>query len=72
MAQLNLKDTKIALVFDNGVDEKGKPVSKTKTFNNVSLQATPDGIQQFAQAYAGLQQKVLVSVQRNDSNDILS
>ncbi|GER67461.1 hypothetical protein BpJC7_00410 [Weizmannia acidilactici] len=72
MAQAYLRRSRISLIFDDGVDEKGKPVTKTKTFTNVALTATPDSIQQFAQAYASLQQKPLVTVERIDNNDILS
>ncbi|KHD84616.1 DUF1659 domain-containing protein [Heyndrickxia ginsengihumi] len=72
MPEAVLKDTKISLVFDNGVDANGKQLYKTKTFNNVALRTTPEGIQQFAQAIASLQQKGLLRVERNDSSDVLN
>lgn len=70
MAQVNLTNSRISLIFDNGVNENGKPVTKAKSFANVAVPATPDAIRQFAEAYASLQQKALVRVTRTDLNDI--
>ena len=70
MAQVHLTSSRISLIFDNGVNENGKPVTKAKSFANVAVSATPDAIRQFAEAYASLQQKALVRVTRTDLNDI--
>jgi hypothetical protein len=70
MAQTLLKDTKLKLIFDNGVDGEGKPVFKNKTFSNIRLDSTPDELQNAAQAIASLSQKALYGVERNDSSDI--
>lgn len=70
MAQVNLTNSRISLIFDNGVNENGKPVTKAKSFANVAVSTTPDAIRQFAEAYASLQQKALVRVTRTDLNDI--
>ncbi len=70
MATAELKDTKIRLVFDNGLDEKGNPKVKAKSFSNINMNATPDQIENSAQAIASLSSQTMLSVERNDSFDI--
>jgi hypothetical protein len=72
MAQALLKSTKVRLVFNYGQDEKGKAILKSKLFSNIRMDATADEIQAFAQAIASLSMKPLNTVERDDSNDILS
>lgn len=71
MAQANLATTKLRLTFEVGMDEKGAPVYKTKTFNNIKTGATTDQIFQTANAIAALCTDTLNSVERNDSLDIV-
>lgn len=66
MATAVLVDSKIRLVFDKGTDGEGKPVTGSKTFNNVKKDATPDNLMAAAQAIASLQIYPLVDVERND------
>ncbi|KYD10653.1 DUF1659 domain-containing protein [Heyndrickxia sporothermodurans] len=70
MADILLKGSSLKLVFDNGVDENGKPMFKTKTFNNIRLEATADELLKAAQAIDSLSQKDLFNVERNDSSDV--
>lgn len=70
MATTQLMDTQLRLVFDNGVDSKGKPVVKNKNFNNIDTNATAEELLQAAQAIASLQVKPLIAVERNDSHHI--
>ncbi|MGE8203422.1 DUF1659 domain-containing protein [Heyndrickxia sp. NPDC080065] len=70
MAQLLLKKAGLKLAFDGGVDDKGKPITKVKTFNNVRLEATTDELLQAAQAIGSLSQKNLFGIERIDSSDI--
>ncbi|MBU5212363.1 MULTISPECIES: DUF1659 domain-containing protein [Heyndrickxia] len=70
MAQVLLKGSSLKLVFDNGLDDNGKPVYQSRTFNNVRLEATPDELLQAAQAIGSLSQKNLFSIERNDSSDV--
>ncbi|MFC4386559.1 DUF1659 domain-containing protein [Gracilibacillus marinus] len=71
MAQALRTDSRMQLVFDNGVDPiSGKQVFKTKSFNNVKTNATPDQILLIAQALAPLQQLPLFEVKRNDTEVI--
>ncbi|GIN86043.1 hypothetical protein J6TS2_24290 [Heyndrickxia sporothermodurans] len=70
MAEVLLKNASLRLVFDNGLDDKGKPVFKTKTFNNIRLSATPESLLQAANAIDSLTQKELFNVERNDQSDV--
>jgi hypothetical protein len=71
MAVANLMATKLRLIFESGMDEKGKPILKSKTFNNVKKEATTDQLFQAAQALSVLCSDPVNSIERNDSTDIL-
>jgi hypothetical protein len=70
MATADLKDLKIRLVYDNGVDEDGKPAFQYKTYSNTNLNATPDAIYQSAHQLGSLSSKTLINVEKNESYDI--
>ncbi|MGV3465470.1 MAG: DUF1659 domain-containing protein [Heyndrickxia sp.] len=70
MAETLLKESKLKLVFDNGVDGEGKQLFKNKTFSNIRLDSTADELQSAAQAIASLSQKALYGVERNDNSDV--
>jgi hypothetical protein len=70
MATSDLKSIKLRMVFDNGMDENGKPKYSNKTYANINYSSTPDDIHQAAQALAGLSSKPLVNIEKNDSYDI--
>lgn len=72
MAQAKLADSKLRLVFEAGMDEKGKPIYKAKTFNNVKKEATPDQLFQVAQALSVLCNDTLSRVERADNSEILA
>lgn len=67
-----LKDTQMRLVFETGLNEKGEPVYKGKSFNNVKKDATIDQIYQAALAISGLCSYPLNAVERNDSLDVIA
>jgi hypothetical protein len=71
MAQVRLAETKLRLVFEAGMDDKGKPLTKTKTFNNISALATADQLYQTAQAIMVLCNDTISRVERADSSDLL-
>ncbi|WML48915.1 DUF1659 domain-containing protein [Neobacillus sp. PS3-34] len=71
MAQAILEETKLRLIFETGVNEKGEPVFKTKTFNNVKKEATADQLLKAAQALGSLCNDPLSSIGRNDTLDII-
>ncbi|MGG3466117.1 DUF1659 domain-containing protein [Neobacillus pocheonensis] len=71
MAQALLEGTKLRLVFEAGMDEKGNPLYKAKSYSNVKKEATADQFNQAAQAIGALTNAVLNKVERNDSSEIL-
>lgn len=71
MAQAMMIDTKLRLSFETGLNDKGEPVCKTKTFGNVKKTATTDQLYQVAQVISQLCNDPLVTVVRNDSFDII-
>jgi hypothetical protein len=71
MAQAILKESSIRLTFETGMNEKGEPIFKGKTYSNIRKEATVAQIDQAAQALGGLSANLLSSVERNDSFDII-
>ena len=72
MAQALLEGTKLRLVFEVGVDEKGTPILRAKTFNNIKKEATVEQLFQASQAITVLCKDTLNKVERNDSTEILA
>ncbi|PWW32119.1 uncharacterized protein DUF1659 [Cytobacillus oceanisediminis] len=71
MAQANIIDTKLRLVFETGLDEQGKPIHKSKTYSSLKQSATPDQLYAVGQAVASLSTYPLAALNRNDSFDIV-
>ena len=71
MAQARLAETKLRLVFEAGMDEKGNPLTKAKAFNNINSMATADQLYQTAQAIIDLCSDPISRIERADSSDIL-
>ena len=71
MALALLEGTKLRLEFDAGLNDKGKPIVKAKTFSNVTKVATTEQLSQAAQAIAALCNDRLTKVERNDSTEII-
>ncbi|WP_085522523.1 DUF1659 domain-containing protein [Tuberibacillus sp. Marseille-P3662] len=67
MATSTKVDSRMQLSFDAGVDEKGSPVTKHKSFNNVKISATPDQLYTIATALEPLQTLPLINVERDDT-----
>lgn len=72
MAQVILADSKLRLMFEVGMDEKGAPILKAKTFSNLKKEATADQLYQVAQAVAVLSNDTLNRVERADSSELLA
>ena len=71
MAVADLVQSTLQLVLATGVDPKsGRPLPKTKSFNNVKPEATPDQLFAIATAFEGLQQHTLVQINRRDNSEI--
>lgn len=68
MATSQVLDTRLQLVFDNGVDETtGNIVTKLKSFNNVKTNATPEQLLAIAEALVPLQTLPIHMIKRNDT-----
>lgn len=72
MAVANLLETKLRMVFEKGMDEKGNPILNVKTFNNIKKEATTDQLFQVAQAISALVNDSLSKIERNDMTDIMA
>jgi len=71
MAQAMLKNSRIILVFETGMNEKGEPIFKGKSYANVRKEATADQLHQAATALASLCAYPVSSVERTDNHDII-
>ena len=72
MAQARLTDSKLRILFEVGMDEKGAPILKAKTLSNIKKEATADQLYQAAQAIFVLCNDTLNRVERTDSSDLLA
>jgi Protein of unknown function (DUF1659) len=70
MADQVLIESQLRLVYDMGLDEKGKVILKRKNYNNIKTSVTADQLHQAAQAIASLQTETLASIERNDTNQV--
>ena len=70
MATSDLKDLKIRLVFENGVDVEGNPQFEYKTYSYINMLATPDAILQSCEEIASLSSKPLYDIEKNEVYDI--
>lgn len=68
MAQAFIADSQLKLVFNTGVDGEGNPIFKSKSFRNVKVTASTDGLYAVAQSLIDLQQYPVTSIERNDKN----
>ncbi|PLR95900.1 DUF1659 domain-containing protein [Bacillus sp. T33-2] len=71
MAQAMLKDSRLTLVFETGMNEKGEPIFKSKSYANVKKTATADQLAQAASALGTLSAYPISTVERTDSSDII-
>ncbi|WP_163530216.1 DUF1659 domain-containing protein [Halobacillus ihumii] len=60
-------NSQLQLVFENGTDEKGNVKYRTKSFNNVKMDATAEQLYNVAIVLVPLQQRLLLMIERNDS-----
>ncbi|WP_019152607.1 DUF1659 domain-containing protein [Robertmurraya massiliosenegalensis] len=71
MAEAMIMDSKLRLLFETGINEKGEPVYKTKTYNNIDKEATADQLSEAAQALGSLSLYPVISVERTDNFEIV-
>ncbi|MDF2946597.1 MAG: hypothetical protein K0S51_1276 [Bacillales bacterium] len=72
MATQNVVSSSLVLVYNNGFDTNGKPITKAKSYRNVKPTATPDQLVSAAQAISGLQSKIVEAIDRRDSLEVLA
>lgn len=65
-----IKDTKLKLQLDGGLNEKGNPIVKSKTFSKVKTDAANDNLFSVAESLAGLQDMPLIGIKRVDEIDL--
>lgn len=65
-----IKDTKLKLQLDGGLNEKGNPIVKSKTFSKVKTDAVNDNLFTVAESLAGLQDMPLIGIKRVDETDL--
>jgi Protein of unknown function (DUF1659) len=70
MANQIILDSNLSLVYDMGIDSKGNPILKRKSYSNVKTSATPDQLLQVAQAIASLQTETLTLAERSDKHQL--
>lgn len=58
--------SRLILTLEDGVDEDGNVVTKTKSFNNVKPEASDEALFNVANRLAQLQTKPLASIDRHD------
>jgi hypothetical protein len=71
MAQAVMTSSKLRISYETGLNEKGQPVFKAKTYANVVEEATADQLQQVGQALASLSNYPLSGIERNDSFELI-
>ncbi|TCO69231.1 DUF1659 domain-containing protein [Marinisporobacter balticus] len=60
----------LAIVFDNGVDEKGKAKKKTKSYSSVKSAATNENMHAVAKVLIGLQSNTALEILRKDESEL--
>lgn len=72
MAQAVIKDTRLRLSFETGMNEKGEPIYKAKTYSNIKKDAAPDELSRASQALGGLCEHPLTGVEKLDNYEIVN
>lgn len=72
MAQAVMKDTKLKLSFETGMNDKGEPIYKTKTYSNIKMDAEPEELSRVAQVLGGLCEHPLTGVEKLDNFEIVN
>ena len=71
MAQQHIKNTRLTLVYETGLNEKGEPIFKGKSYSTIRMSATADQLHQAAVALSGLCVNPLSSIERTDNYDVM-
>lgn len=65
-----IKESKLKLQLDGGLNDKGNPVVKSKTFSKVKTDAENDNLFSVATSFADLQEMPLIGVNRVDEVEL--
>ncbi len=65
-----VKETKLKLQLDGGLNDKGNPIVKSKTFSKVKTDAANDNLFSAAESLAGLQEMPLIGIKRVDEIEL--
>ncbi|WP_332629781.1 DUF1659 domain-containing protein [Halalkalibacter flavus] len=66
-----LVDSRLILSLENGQDNEGNPIRRTKSFNNVKPTATDQQLTSVATVLAPLQEWDVVSVDRTNIHSLM-
>ncbi len=66
-----LIDSRLVLLFSNGVDEDGKDIQKTKSFNNIKPTATDEQLTAVVNALTPLQEWTLMKADRTNLHSLV-
>lgn len=72
MASATMTESRLQLVFEDGLDGEGNPVFSNKNFNNVKTTATTDQLYAVTMAIVPLQQRTLSGIERDNTKVITS
>jgi len=72
MALATMTDSRLQLIFEDGLDEEGKPLFSNKNFNNVKTSSTTDQLYAVTMALVPLQQLQLSGIERDDTSVVTS
>ncbi|WP_352418272.1 DUF1659 domain-containing protein [Proteiniborus sp.] len=65
-----IKESKLKLQLDGGLNDKGNPIVKSKTFSKVKTDAINDNLFSVASSLAGLQAMPLIGIKRVDEVEL--
>lgn len=61
-----ITDSRLSILFDIGLNAEGMPIYKTKSFNNVKMEATDEQLSAIVDALTPLQQYTVEKVERTN------
>ena len=62
--------SEMVLVMDNGIGSSGQQLKKNRVYKYVKTAANNEDVFSVAQSLLGLQEKINLSIQRNDSSEL--
>ncbi|MFJ8235975.1 DUF1659 domain-containing protein [Ureibacillus sp. NPDC094379] len=70
MATFNFQNATLKISYETGVDEAGKPVLASKTYNNVRENVTPSQVAAVIQGIASLSNYPLSAALKTETDEI--